>query len=369
MRIGLVIYGNLTTISGGYLYDRMLVEHLHRRGDDIDIISLPWRTYGHRLLDNASEALSHRLLRTRFDVLLQDELNHPSLFWLNRRVHREAGYPIVSIIHHLRSSERRSSWKNRLYRWVERRYLSTAGAFIYNSRTSQTVVEGLIGDGRPAIVAYPAGDRLGPALDHAQIKARAARSSRLELIFLGNVIPRKGLHTLLDALAAVKGADWRLTVVGSLDADPAYVRAIGRRLDRYGLSGRVALLGSISDRALAVQLAQSDVMAVPSSYEGFGIAYVEGMSFGLPALASTSGAASELITSGCNGFLVAPGDARSMANHLNELLHDRRRLLAMSLAAFERYRVHPSWSVSTERISGFLDQIGASTGPAAPQCR
>ena len=43
MRIGLVIYGSLDTLSGGYLYDRMLDEHLRRQGDEVEIISLPWR--------------------------------------------------------------------------------------------------------------------------------------------------------------------------------------------------------------------------------------------------------------------------------------------------------------------------------------
>ena len=106
MRIGLVIYGSLDTLSGGYLYDRMLVEHLRRQGDEVEIFSLPWRDYARHLTDNLSTGLLRRLQGSRLDVLLQDELNHPSLFWLNRRLH--VNYPIVSIVHHLRSSEKRS---------------------------------------------------------------------------------------------------------------------------------------------------------------------------------------------------------------------------------------------------------------------
>lgn len=48
-----LIYGSLDTLSGGYLYDRKLVEHLRARGDVVDVISLPWRNYGRHLLDNA----------------------------------------------------------------------------------------------------------------------------------------------------------------------------------------------------------------------------------------------------------------------------------------------------------------------------
>jgi hypothetical protein len=44
MRVGLVIYGSLDTLTGGYLYDRALVNYLKALGDEVEVISLPWRT-------------------------------------------------------------------------------------------------------------------------------------------------------------------------------------------------------------------------------------------------------------------------------------------------------------------------------------
>ena len=105
MRIGLVIYGNLDTLSGGYLYDRKLVEFLRDEGDEVEIISIPWRNYAAHLTDNFSPSLLGRLDSPNFDVLIQDELNHPSLFLLNRRLKSLVNYPIISIVHHLRSCE------------------------------------------------------------------------------------------------------------------------------------------------------------------------------------------------------------------------------------------------------------------------
>ena len=57
MRLGLLIYGSLDTLSGGYLYDRKLVEHLRRAGDSVEIISIPWRSYPAHLADNFSSRL------------------------------------------------------------------------------------------------------------------------------------------------------------------------------------------------------------------------------------------------------------------------------------------------------------------------
>ena len=58
MKIGFVIYGSLDTLSGGYLYDRKLVEYLRAQGDTVEIISLPWRNYAAHLTDNFSFKLT-----------------------------------------------------------------------------------------------------------------------------------------------------------------------------------------------------------------------------------------------------------------------------------------------------------------------
>src|ERR1043165_8651140 len=97
MRIGLIIYGSLDTLSGGYLYDRKLVEYLRSRGEKVDIISLPWRNYAAHLTDN----LYVRLPKD-FDILIQDELNHPSLIFANRGRHL---CPVISLVPPLRCSE------------------------------------------------------------------------------------------------------------------------------------------------------------------------------------------------------------------------------------------------------------------------
>lgn len=368
MRIGLVIYGALDTVSGGYLYDRVLVQYLRQQGETVEIVSLPWRSYGRHLADNLSAQLWRRLNGAPpFDVLLQDELNHPSLFWLNRRLRRQAeysqpasSYPIISIVHHLRCSEARPAWQNSLYRQVERRYLATVDGFIYNSQTSRGVVEGLVGAGRPGVVAYPGGDRLPSSLTRAQLRQRASDPGPLRLLFIGNLIPRKGLHTLVQALARLPragGAVWRLTVVGSAAVDPAYAREVQRQVRQSGLERQITFTGAVTDDELARHMAASHLLVGPSSYEGFGIVYLEGMGFGLPAIASTAGAAAEFVAPGENGFLVAPEDSAALAEQIQKLAHDRQLLLQLSLAALETFAAHPTWEKTAQRIHAFLREF------------
>jgi glycosyltransferase involved in cell wall biosynthesis len=356
MRFGLIIYGSLETISGGYLYDRKLVEYLRRQGDQVQVISLPWRGYARHLLDNFSEALRRRLVKSDFDVLLQDELNHPSLFGLNRRLKSALPYPVFSIVHHLRCSEFRPAWQNRLYRRVESSYLHSVDGYIFNSQTTRQAVHRLdpkLVD-RPYVVAYPAGDHIAPTITEAEIAQRAVEPGALRLLFVGNLIPRKGLHTLLDALQHIPEDACELSVVGSQAVDPIYAQAIRRQIDQAGLAGRVRLLGALSQEELVDLLRSHQVLVVPSSYEGYGIVYLEGMGFGLPAIGATAGAAGEIITHEIDGYLIPPQASQALAEHLVGLSRDRLRLREMSLAARRRYQAQPTWNQTAGQIRGFL---------------
>jgi glycosyltransferase involved in cell wall biosynthesis len=344
MKIGLVIYGSLDTLSGGYLYDRMLVDYLRSCGDTVRIFSLPWRNYGAHLLDNLGFKLPRGL-----DLLIQDELNHPSLIGANSGKHP---YPILSLVHHLRCSESRPRWQNILYRIVERTYLQRMDGFIFNSITTKRAVESLVGRDKPAVLAHPPTDRFGEPPSEDWVKARAHRHP-LRVLFLGNLMKRKGLHILLDAIKAVSPG-LELDIVGSPAAEPAYAGKMRRDAGSFGATHRITFHSSLDDGPLAKLLEQAHLLVVPSSYEGYGIVYLEGMGFGLPAIGTTGGAAWEVIEHGRTGYLIAPGDSAALTGHLELLKRDRELLTRLSLNARRRFLRQPSWRESAGRIRDFL---------------
>jgi glycosyltransferase involved in cell wall biosynthesis len=364
MKIGLVIYGSLDTLSGGYLYDRKLVEYLRAQGDTVEIISLPWRNYAVHLTDNfwfrlpgvvATYGKQSPILQ-KYDILIQDELNHPSLIFANRGKHP---YPIISLVHHLRCSELRPKWQNAFYRLIEKKYLQSVDGFIFNSKTTERVVNSLLENRKPSITGCPPTDRFGEPISEAKIKSRA-RTNPLRILFLGNVIERKGLHTLLIAVSAQRLA-LRVDVVGSLASEPGYVKQIQEFIAHHHLSSFVFLHGSLDKEALAEKLKQAHVLVVPSSYEGFGIVYLEGMCFGLPALGTTAGAAGEIISDEVDGFLIEPDDSTSLAAHLTSLAKDRGMLVRLSLNARQRYLRQPVWEATASNIREFLSAVANRT--------
>jgi hypothetical protein len=91
-------------------------------------------------------------------------------------------------------------------------------------------------------------------------------------------------------------------------SEPAYAKRIQESITHNGLSSFLFLHGSLDKEPLLEKLKQAHVLAVPSSYEGFGIVYLEGMCFGLPSIGTTSGAAGEVIEHGRTGYLIPPDD-------------------------------------------------------------
>ena len=138
---------------------------------------------------------------------------------------------------------------------------------------------------------------------------------------------------------------------------PPYVSSIRQQIARAGLEKHVTLLGAIPNGDVATYLARCHALVVPSFYEAFGIVYLEAMSWGLPVIASTAGAAHELITPDDTGFLIAPGDADTLAHHLRTWHGDREMLLHMGLAAQQRALAHPTWAESVGRIRGLLQTL------------
>ena len=359
MHIGLLIYGSIDTVSGGYLYDRQLALFLQSAGHTVEIISLPWHNYPRHLLQNLDARFLRRLAQGCYDILLQDELNHPSLCWLNRHLRKQVKYPLVSIVHHLRSSEEHPLWVLPFYRSIEGAYLNQIDGCIYNSQTTQQAVQQFLQQKIPSIIAYPAADhRLPPPAAEVNklIGVRSHTHGPLRILFVGTVIPRKGLHVLIDAVAQLTRGRYQVHVLGSLTVDSAYCQQIRAQIHAHELDDVITLHGTQEDNAIRGWLSQSQLFVAPG-YEGFGIAYLEAMSFGLPVIAATTGAAHELVTNSVNGFLVEPTDVTRLAEKIDWLAQNRTQLAIMGLAARARYDQHPTWQESFAPVERWLEEI------------
>jgi glycosyltransferase involved in cell wall biosynthesis len=110
----------------------------------------------------------------------------------------------------------------------------------------------------------------------------------MRLIYVGLVIPRKGLLPLIEALAQVRAQNWRLDVVGSLKMDRRYANRCRKLSAHLGLAPRIRFRGEIADTDLMEMMAEAHLLCMPFAYEGFGITTAEAMRCGVPVMGSTS---------------------------------------------------------------------------------
>lgn len=349
----------LAPLTGGNLYDRILVEILRNRGHEVTVREF------------AGAGSETPAASARADVIVQDGLLHREFRrrnadWKGRRPR------LVALVHHPQSSEpERGEAELARLRLEERAYLRTVDGVLSPSWASVDAARRLAGRQFPAAVVPPGRDRLaGAALPSLpgpeEIRARAR--GPLRIAHVANVIPRKRLLELLEALATAP--EWTLAVAGREDPDPAYAAAARRRAAAPDLADRVRFRGPLGPAALAGLLRDSALLAVPSTHEGFGIVYLEGFAFGLPALAAASGGVEEVVSNGETGWLIREADSgsasRRIAARLKTLAADRGRLAAMGLRAAERHRSHPTWAQSAAAVED-LFALPPESGRKGPE--
>jgi glycosyltransferase-like protein len=172
-----------------------------------------------------------------------------------------------------------------------------------------------------------------------ELRRRTGAANRPLILSVGGIEPRKGSDTLVQAIAALKkaGRDPVLAVVGGhsfqdyrpyRDRVLASLPGLGLRLD-----DDVVLVGTVPDAELPAWYAAADVLAFPSTKEGWGLAVLEAMSAGLPVVASDLPVFGEYLTSGRDALLVPVDDAPALAAALAEVLDDPELAASLRQAA------------------------------------
>ncbi len=181
------------------------------------------------------------------------------------------------------------------------------------------------------------GIETGVSLRRADCASVRRETPALELLFVGRLLPWKGLHLVLKAMAKANQSSIHLTVIGH-GSDLPRLRRLSRRLK---LDGVVSWRGWMERDALLSLYPQFDLFALPSLHDSGGMAALEAMSFGLPVLCLDLGGPAKAVNNRC-GRVIATRDrdeediVRDIAQFLDELLADRGSLLKLSDGARAR---------------------------------
>ena len=174
--------------------------------------------------------------------------------------------------------------------------------------------------------------RLPPVIDIPKEFRRNAKSDKLEILFLGQLIRGKGADLLLDALQNLS-IPWHATIVGDGN-DKTMLENMAKSL---GLFDRITFTGWVN--APETYFASCDVTVFPSRWqEPFGLSGAEALAHGVPVVAFDIGGVREWLDDGVSGFVVPEKDVHAMAGKLEMLYNSPDLRDTMGVAGMEQMR-------------------------------
>jgi glycosyltransferase involved in cell wall biosynthesis len=272
-----------------------------------------------------------RLLRTgRFDLIhALWPLPHGLMAW---PASRASNVPLVCTFFGVELRWLQSEW--RLFAPVMRQLVRACAATIVISSHTAHALRELVPDAQPTWIPFAAA--LEPPTAVAYRRAQA--SEPFELLFVGRLVERKGVHVLLQALAhAPFRANVRLEVLGDgpertrLEDDAA----------RLGLRDRVRFRGLVTQREKEESLARCDALVLPAviddkgDTEGQGVVVLEAMLCAKPVIASRIGGIVDMVREQETGWLVPPEDPTGLQTALAQCIADPSQAARMGRAGRE----------------------------------
>ena len=342
-----MVPGRLDARTGGSIYDRRIVDGLRQRGWPVDVLELdasfPYPTAP--ALEQADRGLAAVPTGT---IAIVDSL---ALGAMPDLITREAArLRIVALVHlPLAADVGLDRETETRFEQTERRALHAAALVVVTGRATLSLIANYELAPERVIVVEPGTDR--PPL------ARGSRGDQaVALLSVATVNPGKGHEMLLAALSAVPCRAWRLTCAGSLTRHPATAERVRAMVWRLGLEDRVSLVGDLDGPALAACYDSADVFVLATRQETYGMAVAEALAYGLPVVATMTGAIPELVGEDA-GLLVPVGDTRSLVETLSRVLSDAGLRARLAEGARRVRDQLPTWDETAGRMAAALDSL------------
>ncbi len=347
MRVHFAIPGDINTPTGGYIYDRTVLSLLPGEGVYLSHVPLP-PGFPLPSPDELKETADLLAAVPADSVLLIDGLAFGAL---TEEILSAVAAPIVVILHHPLGLE------TGLDPEISNDLIASERAALRHARhiivTSPSIAETLpklsFAPPPPITVAEPGTERAARAV---------GGHGRCEILSVGSLIPRKGHDVLVEALASLQRLNWNATIIGSAGRDPEFADRLKERIAALGLQGRISLKGAMSKDDLYRHYHHTDIFALPSRYEGYGMVFAEALARGLPIVAARAGAVPGTVPANA-GILVEPDDAPALGTALERLIIDEALRKQLSDAAWSHAQSLPRWEDTVRKVAQVVAEVGA----------
>lgn len=345
--VAFAVPGDLATPTGGFVYDCRIIRELERLGWQVDVLDLG-SGFPFPSAEQRRSATAQLMAVSPGCPILVDGLAYGVLADTATQVSLE--HPLIAVVHHPLALESglSTAMANEL-RASERAALAVSRRVVVTSRLTARVLAADYNVAMERItVAIPGNDPVAAA--------NGSDDGLVRLLSVGAVVPRKGFDVLIAALATLTELPWQLTIAGDRTRDPRAAAQLDIDIARNGLSTRVTVLGTVTRVRLAELYAAADLFALPSRFEGYGMAISEAIGHGLPAIGTTNAAIQETIPPG-TCVVVAPDDPAALAAALRRLIESKDERRQMAAAARAAAQAFPSWEDSAKLVARAIEAV------------
>ena len=342
--VKLVIPGDISKQTGGYIYDRRVLSELAQQGFMTSHISLgdSFPEPSQADIKDAREKLSGLSAE---EILIIDGL---ALGAMDPELVRSLQTKLVALIHHPLAYEGNldMSLRERFFETEQINLKACSRVIVPSPHTKDLLIQEYGIEESKITVAKPG------------IDFNPCTQQKLEpplVLSVGIQAHRKGHDVFLNALSRLTHLDWQAVIAGSVQ-DEEYANQLERLMEDLNLGDRVRIESSVSSSDLPELYCQATVFALATRYEGYGMVFAEAMSYGLPIVSCDTGAVPDTVAPGA-GKLVPVDDVESFAYALAEVLEDNSARDAMAVASKEAGQKLGSWMQTAEIVGGVLDSL------------
>ena len=182
------------------------------------------------------------------------------------------------------------------------------------------------------------------------------------ILSVGLLAERKGHDVLLNALAEITDLDWQAQIVGGAH-DPAVAQKLKDQCAELGLTTRVDFVGTLDAEDLQDRYRAATVFALATRYEGYGMGFGEAMTHGLPIVTCRAGAVPDTVPNGA-GRLVPVDAPHDFAAALRETLTKPDLRTQMAQTSRAAGAALPTWQDTARIVAAVLRQCSASASLA-----
>jgi glycosyltransferase involved in cell wall biosynthesis len=261
---------------------------------------------------------------------------------------KECSNPVILTVHGIIHQESKS-WRGLLGKYrgyvgrhLEKNMLNRAKYLIavspYVKRTIAPMTAGDIS------VIYNSLDEIFFSINKNEVPNR--------ILFVGGIEERKGLHVLIDAIAAIKQTipAIKLHIVGGI-RKASYYNDLLNQIVNLGLQDSIVFKNHLSNSELMQEYSEAALFVLPSKEESLGVVLLEAMATGTPIVASNIGGIPDIIEDGQNGYLVNYGDSQAMASSIIKLLSDDKLRGEMGAKGKEMAKNYVPHKIAMEHLS------------------